>query len=170
LKSLVKNIFTAIVALTLLIGLTGFQVYKHICTSHNFSVFSFVETPECEMNHQSVEETDECCKTGVEENNELNCCELESINNSNYISITSQEIECCFSSKESSRIQDNLFPVVEKKIFNLVLTTTLSFLFDSKFPQTQQNLVLHNSFLPPPIFGKQLLQTIHQLKIGTPIC
>ena len=74
-KRIVKNIFTAIVALTLLIGTTGIQLYKHNCAAHNFSAVSLFEAPVCEKDHQVVEETDDCCKTEVEEINEPSCCE-----------------------------------------------------------------------------------------------
>jgi hypothetical protein len=67
LKSFVKNIFTTIVALTLLIGTAGIQVYKHTCAAHNFSAVSLFETPVCEKDHQIVEETDDCCKAETKE-------------------------------------------------------------------------------------------------------
>jgi hypothetical protein len=170
LNSLVKNIFTAIIALTLLISTTGFQVYKHICVSHNFSEVSLVETPTCEKDHQIVEETDDCCNTELEKTVEPGCCESESIDYSNSVSITSQEIECCVSTIEGSQIQDNLFPPAEKKNLTLELFTALVHSLEIEIQQTEQNLVLQNNNLPPPIFGKTLLQTIHQLKIDTPIC
>jgi len=169
LKSLVKNIFTTIVALTLLIGSSGFQVYKHTCATHNFSAVSLVEIPVCEKDHQISNESDDCCKVTVEEITEPSCCESEPINKSNSISITSQEIECCVSTIEGLQIQDNLFPPAEKNI-NLELITVLVPFIQNSIQQTEQNLVLQNNNLPPPIFGKTLLQTIHQLKIDTPIC
>lgn len=167
---LIKNIFTTIVALTLLISTTGFQVYKHFCATHNFSAVSLVETPQCEKDHQIVEEVDDCCKAEVEEITETSCCESEPINELNSVSITSQEIECCVSTIEGIQIQDNLFPPAEKKNLTLEIFTALVHSLEIEIQQTEQNLVLQNNNLPPPIFGKQLLKTIHQLKIDTPIC
>lgn len=169
-KSIVKNIFTTIVALTLLIGALGFQVYKHTCSAHNFSAVSLIEIPVCEKDHQLVKEVDDCCKPETEETTEPSCCEDEPIDESNSVSITSQELKCCITYVQSSQIQDNLFAPIEKKILNLELTTSFSPLFENELSQTQQNLVLQNNDLPPPTFGKQLLQSIHQLKIDTPIC
>jgi hypothetical protein len=170
LKSFIKNIFTAIVALTLLIGTTGFQVYKHTCAVHNFSDISIFETPKCEKDHQVVEETDNCCKAELEEINEPNCCETEPINESYPVSITSQDINCCISSIGTNQMQDNLFPPIEKKILLVELITPAISVLEITGYQPQQNLVLENNNLPPPKFGKQLLQTIHQLKINTPVC
>ena len=168
-NKVVKNIFTSIVALTLLISTTGLQVYKHICTTHNFSAVSLVEIPLCEKDHQIFNESDDCCKVNVEEITEPSCCESEPNNESNSVSITSQEIECCVSTIEGIQIQDNLFPPVEKNI-NLELISVLVPFIQNSLQPTEQNLVLQNNNLPPPIFGKMLLQTIHQLKIDTPIC
>jgi len=169
LKSLVKNIFITIVALTLLISITGFQVYKHTCAFHNFSAVSVIETPICEKDHQVIEKTDDCCKTEDVES-ESSCCETQPIDESNPYSFTSEEIKCCVSSIENSQIQDKLFTFTEKKIL-IVESITLSDPFtEIEILQSKENLLLQNNNLPPPKFGKQLLQTIHQLKIDTPIC
>lgn len=169
-KTLVKNIFTTIVALTLLISTTGFLVYKHTCAAHNFSAVSFLETPVCEKDHQEVEETDDCCKEVVEDIAEPSCFKVDSIVESNTVSITSEEIKCCLSSIESSQIKDRLFTSIEKKNLTLELMVALVPFIRIEIQQTEQNLVIRNNDLPPPKFGKQLLQTIHQLKIDTPIC
>ncbi len=170
LKSLVKNIFTAIVAFTILIGTTGFLSFKHSCSIHNFSAVSFIETPVCEKDHQIIEEVDECCKPEAKEIVESSCCESEPIDQSNPVSFTSQELKCCISSIESNEIQENLFPPLDKKIISSEFVTALIPFIENGNQQTKQIFVLQNNNLPPPKFGKQLLQTIHQLKIDTPIC
>jgi hypothetical protein len=170
LKSLVKNIFTTIVAFALLFGSTGFQVYKHTCAAHNFSAVSLIETPVCEKDHQVVVETDDCCKEVVEEIAEPSCCKAESIDESYPVSIKSKEIECCISSMEGSKLQDIFLTSAEKKNLTLELITGLVPSIEKEIEQTKQNLIIQNTDLPPPKFGKQLLQSIHQLKIDTPIC
>jgi len=170
LKIIVKNIFTTIVAVATLISVTGFQVYKHTCAAHNYSAVSLIETPVCEKDLSEFIETDDCCKTEVEEITDSSCCESEPIDESTPVSFTSQEIECCISSIESSQIAENLFTPAEKKIINLDFITTILPDTEKKSLQTKQFLFLLNNDLPPPKFGKQLLQTIHQLKIDTPVC
>jgi hypothetical protein len=170
LKSLVKNIFTSIVAITLLIGSSGFQVYKHTCSVHKLSSVSLTGTPVCEKDHQALEETDDCCKAEVEEITEPSCCGSGLIDESNPVSITSQKIECCISSIESVQLQDNLFPPAVKKVVTVEPVISSSIVIEKEILQAEQNLVLQNIDLPPPKFGKQLLQTIHQLKIDTLIC
>lgn len=169
-KSIVKNIFTTIVALALLISSTGLHVYKHKCVEHNFSAVSLIETPECNSGHQVVEVSDECCKTEIDETTEQSCCEVEPIDELNPVSITSQEIKCCITSIESSRLEDILFTSTEKKNVTVDLFTALVPFIEIEILQTKQNLIIRNNDLPPPKFGKQLLQLIHQLKIDIPIC
>jgi hypothetical protein len=170
LKIIVKNIFTTIVALTLLIGSTGFQLYKHTCTAHNFSAVSFIETPVCEKDQPVDEDTDDCCKEVVEEIAEPSCCEAESIDESNQVSITSKEVECCISTIEGNQLQDIFLTSTEKKNLILELFTALVPSIEKEIQKTEHNLIIRNNDLPPPKFGIQLLQTIHQLKIDSPIC
>jgi hypothetical protein len=170
LKSIVKNIFTTIVALTLLIGSSGIQLYKHTCNAHDFSAVSLIETPKCETDHQVGEKLDECCRADVDEIIEQSCCEFEPIDELDPVSITSQEIKCCITSIESSQLKDILFTSTEKKNLTLELFTALVPFIEKNIQQTAQNLIIRNNDLPPPKFGKQLLQTIHQLKIDIPIC
>ena len=169
-KSIVKNIFTTIVALTLLIGALGFQVYNHTCSAHNFSAVSLIEIPVCEKDHKLVEAVDDCCKPKTEEITEPSCCEAEPIDESYSVSITSKEIKCCITSIESSQLKDILFTSAEKKNLTLELFSTLVPFIVIEIQQSEQNLIIRNKDLPPPKFGKQLLQSIHQLKIDTPIC
>lgn len=168
-RSIVKNISTTIVALSLLIGATGFQLYKHTCTAHGFSAVSFIETPVCEKDHQVVKETDDCCKEVVEEIAEPSCCKADPIDESNPVVISSKEIECCISSIEGNQLQDIFLTAAEKKNLTLELFNALVPSIEKEIKQTKQNLIVRNNDLPPPKFGKQLLQTIHQLKIGSPI-
>lgn len=168
-KSLLKNILTTIVVFAIVISVSGLQIYKHTCSTHNFSAISLIKTPVCEQDHQLVEEVDDCCKIEVE-NIEPSCCESEPSNKSNSNLIISSEVKCCSSSIENSQIQDNLFPPVEKKIISTELLTVLVSFIDNELSQSERNLDLQNNDLPPPIFGKALLQKIHQLKIDTLIC
>ena len=58
----------------------------------------------------------------------------------------------------------------EKKILIFESITLSDSFTEIEILQSKENLILQNNDLPPPKFGKQLLQTIHQLKIDTPIC
>lgn len=169
-NSIIKNIFTTIVVIALLISISGFQVYKHTCSARSFSTVSLIDVPLCEIDYSVTEALDDCCKTEVVEITEPSCCESESVEKLNPVSISSQEIICCILSIESIWIQENLFPPSEKNILTLELIAASVPSTEKENLQAGQNLVLQNNDLPPPKFGKQLLQSIHQLKIEIPIC
>lgn len=168
-KSIVKNIVVTIVALALLISTTGLQVYKHTCTSHNLSAVSFVETPSCEKDHKLAAENDDCCKIEEEIPVQI-CCEPEPYSKSDLINFTSAEITCCTSFIENNQLESSLFPPNEQKLslvvnYFVIIPTNIVELHNS-----QSEFVINNIDLPPPIFGIDLLYTLHQLKIDTPIC
>ena len=127
-------------------------------------------TPVCESDHQVVVETDDCCKDVVEEIAEPSCCKVEPIDDLNPVSITSQEIKCCITSIENNELKDILITAAEKKNSTLEIFFAIVPIIENEIQKTEQNLIIRNNDLPPPKFGKQLLQSIHQLKIQTPIC
>lgn len=167
-KNLTKNILTAILAITLLIGTTGLQVYKHICLSHNFAGVSLLETPQCEKNHSAVAETDDCCK--VEEVEPVSCCESESFTENYLVNYDSQDKDCCVSIVDSKKIDENIYPPIDKKNISIELSVITSIDTKEIINQSAVFATSTSNDLPPPIFGRELLQTIHQLKIDTPVC
>jgi hypothetical protein len=168
LKNIVKNISSAILAITLLIGTTGLQVYKHICLSHNFAGVSLLETPQCEKNHTDAAETDDCCK--IEEVVEFNCCESENSAENYPVNYASQDEDCCVSIIDSKKIDENVYLPLDKKEISFEITAITTIGTEERSNQTSILTHTKSNDLPPPIFGRELLQTIHQLKIDTPIC
>jgi hypothetical protein len=168
LKDLIKNILTTILAITLLIGTNGLQVYKHICLSHNFAGVSLLETPQCEKNHSAVIETDDCCK--IEEVVEYSCCESENSAENYPVNYTSQYEDCCVSIVDSKKIDESIYPPIDKK--NISIELSVIILIDTKEIINQSSVFTTSTLnhLPPLKFGRELLQTIHQLKIDTPVC
>lgn len=128
-----------------------------------------METPSCEKDHQLVEEIDDCCKIEVEII-QTNCCESEPIAKSDLIIITSSEVTCCTSFIENNQLESSLFPPAEKKISLLENYFVVIPLNIIELQNSIPAIVIINIDLPPPLFGKHLLQSIHQLKIDTPIC
>jgi hypothetical protein len=168
LKNLTKNILTAILAITLILGTNGLWVYKHICASHNFAGVSLLQTPQCEKNHSSITETDDCCK--IEEVVEYSCCESENSAENYPVNYTSQDEDCCISIVDNKKIDDSIYPPIDKKVVSFELSTINTVDTDEIVNQSTKLTNIASNDLPPPIFGRELLQTIHQLKIDTPIC
>lgn len=167
-KSLIKNILTATLAISILISTTGLQVYKHICASHNFAGISLLETPQCEKNHNEGTEADDCCKIEMVE--QLSCCETESSEESYPVNYKSPESDCCISIVDNKKIGESIYPPVDKKVILFELSAVTSIDPDETTNQTSKLTSSTSNDLPPPMFGRDLLQTIHQLKIDTPIC
>jgi len=168
LKNIAKNILTAILVIALLIGTTGLQVYKHICLSHNFAEVSLLETPQCEKNHAGVTETDDCCKIEVVE--QVSCCETESTEESYPVSYTSEGTDCCSSIVDSKKIDESIYPPLDKKEISIeIFALTIFDIFQSVYKTSKSTQSTSND-LPPPMFGRELLQTIHQLKLDTSVC
>lgn len=167
---MIKNILTTIVAITILFGSLGLDIYKHTCTTHNFNGASFIEIPECEKNHSETEVLDDCCKMEVEEPVEQNCCESQPIDKSNSVSLSSSDVKCCVTSFERFDINENLFPPVEKKNISIDYVSIILTINETLNSKSENKFYTNNNDLPPPIFGKKFLQSIHQLKIATPFC
>jgi len=168
LKSLVKNIFTTIVALTLLISTTGLQVYQHICVSHDFAGVSLLESPQCEKNHSVVTDKDDCCK--IEEVQKESCCETEIAAETYPVNYTSDAVDCCISIVDYKKIDENIYPPLDKKEFSFEITAITTIDTEDRAYKTSILTHTHSNDLPPQMFGRELLQKIHQLKIDTPIC
>lgn len=168
-KNLIKNIFTSIVVIDLLFSSFSFDVYKHVCTAHNFNAASILGIPECEQVHSGSAVVDDCCKTEVEEIAESDCCQPGPIEEANPVSLSSMDVKCCFISYTSIELNDNLFLPVEEKLASIE-SISLFIPFDQIENQKSQQLFVINNDLPPPLFGKNFLQSVHQLKLDTPIC
>ncbi len=162
-----KRIEILLLIIFLLVSTTGLQFYKHICSTHNFAEASLLGTPQCENDHALVVEPDDCCK--IEEVVEYSCCESENSNDNYPVSYFAKNDECCISIVENNKIDDSIYPPVDKN-FKSIEITVIS-LINTKETENQFSIYTNSTLndLPPPIFGRQLLQTIHQLKIDTPV-
>lgn len=153
----------------MVLGGSGIELFKHICISHSVNKVSFIDKPVC--NHETKYDVIEnCC--GIEEVVvvESSCCENENtFSQIDFISISNSE-NCCESFSELKKIEELLFPPVEKKVLSALTHFIISqeiLLSENSF-QIDNNL--QNKKLPTPVFGRNLLNSIHQLKIDTPVC
>lgn len=163
-----KRIKILSLIIVLLVSTTGLHVYKHICLSHKFAEASLLETPKCENDHAVITETDDCCK--MEEVAEYSCCESENTKDNYPVSYSTEKTECCITIVDDKKIDDSIYPPVDKKFKSLEISVIS--LINTKETENQFSIYTNSTLndLPPPIFGRQLLQTIHQLKIDTPVC
>jgi len=145
-----KKIYIIGLIISFLFSTTGFSITQHFCRMMEKNSLS-----ECESCRLEEEESNSCCTEGV-----LNVI----------VQITANESNCCVESYTYKKIEDDFSPSVNLKFItgNVVLLTIDPISLNVEIEKI--NLRLANYNLPPPKFGKQLLQTIHQLKIDLPIC
>ncbi len=107
------------------------------------------------------------CKAEIEKI-EPSCCSEEISDND--LKFSSEKSNCCVDEFDYKKIEDNFFQTVSSNLItnNLIIAelqlTTLESQDEEKYSQQT------NYDLPPPKFGKQLLNTIHQLKLNLPFC
>jgi hypothetical protein len=149
---MMKNrISISILTLLFLVSTTGMPIWSHYCEM---------------MGKRSINEC-EMCKAEIEKI-EPSCCSEEISDND--LKFSSEKSNCCVDEFDYKKIEDNFFQTVSSNLItnNLIIAelqlTTLESQDEEKYSQQT------NYDLPPPKFGKQLLNTIHQLKLDLPFC
>jgi len=148
-RYMLKKIYISSLVFILLISTTGLTYTFHLCKMMGSNAVS-----ECEL-----------CMIKTKEVN-TKCCEEEKIEYA--ITIDSENPLCCRDEIISNRVEDEFSNIRSyKSISNITLTILKPVPFE---PEKKENYQKKNNFnLPPPKFGKQLLKTIHQLKIDLPL-
>jgi len=142
----------SILTLTILfvVSTTGMPIWSHFCEM---------------MGNKSLSECQACAK---EKEDTFSCCSMEESDFE--IQLKAEKSNCCFDEFDYKKIEDNFFQSITSNLIPITSVITelhlsiLDFQNENKFAQQT------NYNLPPPKFGKQLLRTIHQLKIDPPVC
>lgn len=146
-----KKISILSLVILFLVSTTGLPIWSHYC-----EMMGQKSSDECEM-----------CSIEIEKI-ESDCCSEE--NQFEKIQISSENSTCCIDAFDYKRIEDNYSqPISLRLIFSSeIVATTVDVVANPKNVKSQSFIDTDN--LPPPKFGKQLLHTIHQLKIALPAC
>lgn len=145
-----KRISISILTLLFLVSTTGMPIWSHYCEM---------------MGKKSLSECGDC---KIEEVEVTSCCS-ETIPD-DQLQYSSSNSNCCVDEFDYKNIEDNFFQTVSSNLItnNLIIAElnlkTLESQDEDKYSQNS------NYDLPPPKFGKELLNTIHQLKLDLPIC
>jgi len=142
----------SILTLTILfaVSTTGMPIWSHYCEM---------------MGKKSLSECQACAE---EKEETFSCCSMEESDFE--IQLKAEKSNCCIDEFDYKKIEDDFFQSVTSNLIPItsVITelhlSTLDFQNENKFAQQT------NYDLPPPKFGKQLLNTLHQLKIDLPVC
>jgi hypothetical protein len=146
-----KRISISILTLLFLVSTTGMPIWSHYCEMMGEKSLS-----KCEM-----------CKAEIEKI-EPSCCSEEFSDND--LKFSSEKSDCCVDEFDYKKIEDNFFQTITSNL--IPITSVISALHLSSIDSQSENKFSEQTSynLPPPKFGKQLLNTIHQLKLDLPFC
>jgi len=145
-----KRFFILALTFTFLVSTTGLPFFYHYCEM---------------IGKKSLSECSDC----VEEKEEtFSCCSIEEPDFETRIK--SEYSTCCIDEFDYKKIEDNFFQTITSNL--IPITSVISALYLSSIDSQSENKFSEqtNYDLPPPKFGKQLLNTIHQLKLDLPFC
>jgi len=145
-----KKILILTLTILFLVSTTGMPIWSHYCEM---------------MGKKSLTECGDC---KIEEVEVTFCCS-ETIPD-DQLQYSSSNSKCCIAEFDFKKIEDNFSQSSNTVLLSLSLIiaennlTTIQSEAEKKYSQNS------NYNLPPPKFGKQLLNTIHQLKLDLPVC
>lgn len=145
-----KNRFSILfVAISFLISTTGLPIWSHYCEM---------------MGKKSLSECQACSE---EKEGTFSCCSIEESDFD--IQLKAKESNCCIDEFDYKKIEDDFFKNVTSNL--IPMTSVIAELHLSAFDFQNKNQFAQqtNYNLPPPKYGKQLLNTLHQLKIDLPV-
>ena len=150
-KLVLRNSFSFLLGVIVLISTSGFTVFKHICNTENTSQFSFIiEDFNCDHNgHEHVKALPACCAENHTNKDvtceDGNCCDTESYTVKLDITLDQQKAP-------------------KKPILDMESAELVNHIESPSQLQEYRHIILHNN-LPPPLSGKALHIYLHQLKL-----
>jgi hypothetical protein len=157
---LIKQISHFVMALLLVIAVGGFSLIQHYCNCAEEMKTSIIfESNDC---HADVT-PESCCKEEIIEIE--SCCSVVESDHSEKHTCNSNN--CC--TEDFTFLKTDVFDysVDHKKSFRFIVAYEV--IIESEYSESHQ--IFHNSTtfftdLPPPDFGKDLLISLHQIKIA----
>jgi len=132
-----------------LVSTTGMPIWSHYCEM---------------IGKKSLSECGDC---KIEEVEISSCCSEMTLENQ--LQYASENSNCCIDEFDYKKIEDDFFQTITSNLIpitSVVIEPHLSLLN----PQNENKFSQQTNYdLPPPKFGKQLLNTLHQLKIDLPV-
>lgn len=134
-----------------LVSTTGLPVFYHYCEM---------------MGKKSLTECQSCQEEEKEET--FSCCSIEESDFE--IQLKAEKTSCCIDEFDYKKIEDDFFQTITSNPIPITSVVTEFHLSSFNSQNEIKFLDQTNYDLPPPKFGKELLNTIHQLKFDLPVC
>ena len=149
-RKLSLNSMGIVLALVVFITTSGFTVHRHSCSQARTTELSFlIEKFSCEHHATGHKAGQSCCSIAHEEENTV-CGTTECCNTESFL----LKLDLPF------QMQDNVKLTVYQ-----ALIQTFRIAFDEDLALTEQSFILISNDLPPPLSGRELLISLHQLNI-----
>lgn len=161
-----KN-FISFILILFFLSSTGVPQVIHQCNLTGEKSFDLCAACSAEE-HEAM---DSCCETEPVE--QPSCCEEEApaapadVNGDCVIS-SPNDVSCCTDQVNLLKISDDYSVSSSGKTAETVLTVVVT-LDEPAGLETGTSIVSDQQNIPPPLFGKDLLFSIHQLKIASPL-
>lgn len=156
-KKAINNLALLLIVTLVIMATGGFSIYHHICNCAGDTSASLFLEISCD--HESSTVSSSCCS--VKENN--SCCDTEP---GEQDKTACNDEDCCQTSSQFLKINDLFQHGFEKVSFKSApVISTLLALYISVDEHSTQSLNLVFADLPPPDSGKQILLSLHQLKL-----
>lgn len=161
-KTLSQKI-TSLFLVTLMVAFTvGVSVYEHYCSCSDQRIASvFVEVTCVDKQGET------CCSSEAKENS---CCSGHAENACKHEN--SCDVDgCCKTEIEIIQI-DTEYQVSQEKITAPELSVLLAVIGSDIFSDTETKLFAEGFYSDPspPVYGRQFLTAVHQLKLDVPVC
>jgi len=145
-----KKILILTLSFLFLVSTTGMPIWSHYCEM---------------MGKKSLSECQACAEEKAET---FSCCSMEESDFE--IQLKAEKSNCCIDEFDYKKIEDDFFQTITSNL--IPITTVITELNLSPLDSQNENKFSQQTKydLPPPKFGKQLLNTLHQLKIDLPVC
>jgi hypothetical protein len=145
-----NRFFILLIAVSFLVSTTGLPIWSHYCEM--IGKKSLTECGDCKI--EAVKATS-CCSENIPDEQ---------------LKYFSSNSNCCFDEFDFKKIEDNFSQSSNTVLISLSLIIVENYLTTIQSEAEKNHSQNSNYNLPPPKFGKQLLNTIHQLKLDLPVC
>lgn len=160
-KRFLQNTSILLLAGFLIIATGGFSIYHHFCGCAGESSASIFMETTCNHHRPSGQAPASCCSNELKKSCCMNQPEEKQAD-------ACHKDNCCHTSSTYLKIMDN-FTISVEKISLKFIVSFLQILTGIEFQDETQTSVLVNygfNDTSPPLYGTELLHSIHQLKIA----
>ena len=155
---------TSLFLVTLMLAFTvGVSVYEHYCSCSDQRIASVFVEVTC-----GDKQGETCCSSSAAK--EISCCSAYPENSCEH-GTTCDVDGCCKTEIEIIQIQSE-YHVSQEKLTAPDLSVLLAIIVSEIISDTETKLFAESFYSDPspPVYGRQFLTAVHQLKLDVPVC